>query len=147
MKKTVILIGSSGAGKTTLAQTLGGRNLAVRKTQTIDIMPGIIDTPGEYLERKQMIYHLLTSSYDADLVVMCEAADSGVMSFPPGFAALFTIPSIGIVTKIDLTRHIETAEFRLRYAGAEQIFPVSSVTGEGLDALRAYLSCESGGKE
>lgn len=138
MSGMIILVGPSGAGKTTLAQALYGEALAYRKTQTIEIRSQLIDTPGEFLERRQMNRNLLVSSYDADLVVLAEPADGEQMFFPPGFSAMFAAPVVGVVTKSDAADG-ERAAFRLRYAGAAQIFHVSALTGDGLPALAEYL--------
>jgi len=133
-----MFVGQSGAGKTSLAQALYGEKLEYAKTQTVQIRSNIIDTPGEFLERRQMNRNLLVSSYDADLVVFVEPADCEQLFFPPGFAAMFAAPAIGVVTKSDLGEG-EAARYRLAYAGAETIFRVSALTGQGLAELAAYL--------
>ncbi len=53
MKKT-ILIGVSGCGKTTLVQRLNDEELKYKKTQMVEHHLNFIDTPGEYLERRNM---------------------------------------------------------------------------------------------
>ena len=47
--KKLILMGRVAAGKTTLTQALKGEQLHYCKTQYIDYMDTIIDTPGEYM--------------------------------------------------------------------------------------------------
>jgi ethanolamine utilization protein EutP (predicted NTPase) len=51
-----------------------------------------------------------------------------------------------VITKIDLVREndLEYAEKLLTMAGASPLFAVSTVSGEGLDALRAYLNALAG---
>lgn len=137
--KNLIFIGQRGVGKTTLSQVLCGEEIRYRKTQTIQVKSHIIDTPGEFLERKMLNRSLLVSSYDADLVVMVEEATAEQMFFQPGFTAMFPAPSIGVITKIDLQPDTEKARKRLEYAGVKTIFPVSCTTGEGLEALQDYL--------
>ena len=83
--------------------------------------------------------HLLVSSYDADLVVLVEEATAEQMFFPPGFTAMFPLPSIGVITKTDLKPDYTRAWKRLEYAGAKTIFPISCTTKEGVPALREYL--------
>ena len=54
-------------------------------------------------------------------------------------------PCIGIITQIDLCdneKQIKQAEERLRLAGLSNIFKVSAVTGEGVEALAEYLNEE-----
>ena len=48
--KKLILMGRVAAGKTTLTQALKGEQLHYCKTQYIDYMDPIIDTPGEYMQ-------------------------------------------------------------------------------------------------
>ena len=138
-EKNLIFIGQRGVGKTTLVQVLCGEELHYHKTQTVQVKAHIIDTPGEFLERRSMNRNLLVSSYDADLVVLVEEADAEQMFFPPGFTAMFPIPAIGVITKIDLHPDYERAEKRLEYAGARTIFPISCTTREGIPQLTDYL--------
>ena len=46
--KKIMLVGRSGAGKTTLTQAMKGRKTTYHKTQYINNYDVIIDTPGEY---------------------------------------------------------------------------------------------------
>ena len=46
----IILIGRSGAGKTTLTQALTGKETVYNKTQSIERCGYIIDTPGDDAE-------------------------------------------------------------------------------------------------
>ena len=51
MKRRIIMIGRSMAGKTTLCQYLSDQQLKYKKTQAVEIInKNMIDTPGEYLE-------------------------------------------------------------------------------------------------
>ena len=137
--KNLIFIGQRGVGKTTLIQVLCGEELHYHKTQTVQVKAHIIDTPGEFLERRSMNRHLLVSSYDADMVVLVEEATAEQMFFPPGFTAMFPLPAIGVITKIDLQPDYTRAKKRLEYAGAKTIFPISCTTKEGVPALTEYL--------
>ncbi len=67
MRKT-ILIGISGCGKTTLVQRLKGEELAYRKTQMVEHHLNFIDTPGEYLERRNMYRALIVTAADAEVI-------------------------------------------------------------------------------
>ena len=69
--KRIILIGRSGAGKTTLCQYLNHEAIKYYKTQTVQVInQTMIDTPGEYLERTYMRGALMVTSTDADLIVL-----------------------------------------------------------------------------
>ena len=66
-KRRIILIGRSTAGKTTLCQRINHEELQYHKTQTVQIVnQSMIDTPGEYLERRYFRGCLLYTSDAAD---------------------------------------------------------------------------------
>ena len=128
--KNLIFIGQRGVGKTTLIQVLCGEELHYHKTQTVQVKAHIIDTPGEFLERRSMNRHLLVSSYDADMVVLVEEATAEQMFFPPGFTAMFPLPAIGVITKIDLQPDLERA-----------VLLIQDLVQESRDRLKILLCC------
>ena len=137
-KKRIILIGRSTAGKTTLCQRLNHEELNYCKTQTVQIINrNMIDTPGEYLERRGFRGALMVSSTEADLIIFVQDATENGTMFPPQFGTMFAKPCVGVVSKIDIAtpQQIADAEAFLRAAGAGRIFRISSVTGEGVKAL------------
>lgn len=141
MKKT-IFIGKSGCGKTTLVQRLENRNIAYRKTQTVEHTMHFIDTPGEYLERRGMYRALVVSAVDADVIGLVQECGEDNTWIPPSFASMFAKPVIGIVSKADLAKSEEQIVFAsdvLVRAGVEQVFVVSAVRDIGLDPLQDYL--------
>lgn len=137
------MIGKSGCGKTTLALTLANSINAHHKTQSIEVIGNMIDTPGEYLERKPFFKALTVTAMDCDCILILLDATDAQISIPPMIASIFGRPVIGAVTKIDLVgdeRVIADAIDNLRMSGASPIFKVSSKTMEGIAALRDYLS-------
>ena len=52
--KKIILIGRSECGKTTLTQALKGEKIHYHKTQYVNRFDVIIDTPGEYIQTKNL---------------------------------------------------------------------------------------------
>ena len=66
--KKIILIGRSEAGKTTLTQALKGNKIQYHKTQYVNYHDIIIDTPGEYIQTKELGYALAIYSYEADVI-------------------------------------------------------------------------------
>ena len=128
-KRRIILIGRSTAGKTTLCQRINHEELQYHKTQTVQIVnQSMIDTPGEYLERRYFRGALMVTT------------EKGSM-FPPAYSSMFAKPCVGVVTKSDLASEHEISNARqyLKAAGAGEIFVVSSVTGEGVEALVRHL--------
>ena len=137
-KRRMMLIGRSAAGKTTLCQRINHEDLRYHKTQTVQIInKNMIDTPGEYLERVGFRGALIVTSTDADIIALVQDSTEQGTMFPPFFNSMFAKPVIGVVTKCDLADEEQTkqAEKWLHAAGANEVFFVSSVTGEGVDEL------------
>ena len=101
----------------------------------------MIDTPGEYLERRYFRGALMVTAADADTIVLVQAATEKGSMFPPAYSSMFAKPCVGVVTKSDLASEHEISNARqyLKAAGAGEIFVVSSVTGEGVEALVRHL--------
>ncbi len=139
--RKMILVGRSESGKTTLTQALRGENLRYHKTQYINYHDVIIDTPGEYAQTKGLGRALALYTYEADVVGLLLSATEAYSLYPPCVTASANREVIGIITKCDHENaNIKQAENWLRLAGCETVFPVSSYTGEGIDALLQYLA-------
>lgn len=140
--KKILLVGAVGTGKTTLMQNLQGRELSYRKTQGIEKYLTITDTPGEFTQRRRFYHALQVSSLEVDLVCLLQSVNQEVNAYPPGFTSLFTRPSVGIITKIDLApseTSVDQAESALKASGVSKIFKVSALTNQGIDQLKNYL--------
>ncbi|MBO4983466.1 MAG: EutP/PduV family microcompartment system protein, partial [Clostridia bacterium] len=134
--KKLILIGRVAAGKTTLTQALNGEEIHYYKTQYINYLDTIIDTPGEYTELRQTSGALALYAYEADVVGLVLSANEPYSIFSPCITSLVNREVIGIITGIDKPdARPDRVERWLRLAGCKRIFPVSAYTGEGLDAL------------
>ena len=144
MVKTMF-IGATGCGKTTLYQRLFDKPINYAKTQALEFYGEVVDTPGEYLENRNYYSALLVTSMDVDLVALAMDCTDTHTVFPPGFTRMFTRPTIGIVTKIDLIDGPEDssyAESSLRLAGVDRVVRTSSYSSEGIDELRELLTQE-----
>ena len=138
--KKLILIGRSECGKTTLIQALRGEKLRYEKTQSVKYDEITIDTPGEYIQTRSLGAALAMYTYEADVVGLLEGADEPYSLYSPCIVPLANREIIGIVTKIDKKdASPKMAENRLRLAGCEKIFFVSSYTGEGVNDILEYL--------
>jgi len=138
--KKIILIGRSESGKTTLTQALKGEKIEYHKTQYTNHFDVIIDTPGEYIQTKNLGAALAMYTFEADIVGLLISATEPYSLFPPCITPHANRPVIGIVTKInDENANIKQAENWLRIAGCEEIFFVDSVTGEGVFKIFEYL--------
>ena len=144
MMKRIILIGNVACGKTTICQKLNGLKLQYKKTQALEVIGETIDTPGEYLEHRSLLRALVVTSIDADLVLFVQDASQERFMFSPGQSTAFPMPVAGVVSKADLATdsQIEMASELLKLAGADPVFVVSAVTGEGMDRLAAFLEKE-----
>lgn len=141
MRKT-LLVGRHGVGKTTLTQALKGEKIEYVKTQSMQYGDWLIDSPGEYAEVHGLGAALAIYSYEAEIVALLIAADEDYSLFPPNITCMVNREVIGVVTKIDKASPTR-AENWLRLSGCEKIFPINSHTGEGVEALKAYLRKQS----
>ena len=141
--KKIILIGRSESGKTTLTQALKGEKIQYHKTQYTNHFDVIIDTPGEYVQTRELGAALALYAYEADVVGLLISATDQYSAFPPNITSLVNREVVGIVTHIDEEgARPERAEKWLRLTGCKKIFHISSYTGEGVSELTEYLSEE-----
>ena len=165
-----MIIGTAGHidhGKTALLKALTGQEGDRRREErlrgiTIDLgylyaslgesdLTGFIDVPGH----ERFVHNMLAGACGVDCVLLVIAADDGMM--PQTREHLAIVELLGIrralvaLTKIDRVEAPRVAEVRQQVeallqagplAGAP-IFPVSSITGEGIDALRAALIAQA----
>ncbi|BDR65111.1 ethanolamine utilization protein EutP [Clostridium tetani] len=140
--KKIMLIGTIGAGKTTLAQALKNELIEYKKTQAIEFDNYIIDTPGEYIENKVYYNALISTAVDADVIALVHDSTKENNSFPPGFGNMFNKEVIGICTKTDLCQKEENLKISKEYlssAGAHNIFCISAANNIGIEELKEYL--------
>ncbi len=140
--KKIMLVGRTGAGKTTFCQAIYGEELRYQKTQAVEIIHGAIDTPGEYLENRRLYRALIVTAAEADLMVLLQDCTDEQCWFAPEFAGMFGKPVIGLVTKPDLAageQALRAAEEKLFLAGCQRIFHISSKENTGIDEVKAYI--------
>jgi selenocysteine-specific elongation factor len=161
-----VIIGTAGHidhGKTALVGALTGVDtdrLKEEKARGISIdlgfayLPapdgsvlGFVDVPGH----EKFVRNMLSGATGIDFVLLVVAADDGVMPQTREHLAILDLLEVrrGIValTKADLADAPQRAEIAGEIAGAlsdtglagAEILPVSTVSGEGIDALRAAL--------
>lgn len=139
--KKLMLVGRVAAGKTSLVQALRGEARHYHKTQAIEHGAALIDTPGEYIETKQLGGALALYAYEADVVGLVLSATEPYSPFSPNITSLVNREVVGIVSGIDKPRaRPERVAKWLRLSGCRRIFFVSAVTGEGIPELIAYLN-------
>ncbi|MDD6996021.1 MAG: EutP/PduV family microcompartment system protein [Candidatus Borkfalkiaceae bacterium] len=139
--KKIMLFGRVAAGKTTLTQALRGEEIKYYKTQYVNYLDTIIDTPGEYTERRETSGALALYAYEADVVGLVLSANEPYSVFSPCLTSMVNREAIGIVTGIDKPdANVERVTGWLKLAGCKKVFPVSSITGEGIEDLAAFLN-------
>lgn len=143
--KKLLLIGRSGAGKTTLTQALRGEKTSYKKTQGMVFEDFLIDSPGEYAENHDLGAALALYSYEADVVALLISADDDYSLFPPCITCLVNREVIGVVTKIDKSDP-ERAKRWLELSGCKKVFFVNSKTGEGVENIKNHLKTEKNNK-
>ena len=150
----VLLLGRANAGKSSLANALAGRDLALvdatpgttRDLLRIDVAPGVVlwDAPGD-LDAPSAVDAAALALRDrlagraaAALLVL----DAGAPVVPAGALAM-PLPWCGIVwTKCDTVATIPPlpAEAAARQSSASPVFTTSARSGDGLTALRGWLA-------
>ncbi len=101
MKNRVMIIGGVQAGKSTLMNTLLGRESSANKTQALVYEDWIVDTPGEYLENPMYYRNIMATSLEVTHVIYLQDATSSRSVFPPQFSLGIPKIQIGVITKID----------------------------------------------
>jgi ethanolamine utilization protein EutP len=141
MKKRIMVIGPSQAGKSTLINVLNGTNRPLKKTQDVIYGKYTIDTPGSYIENPSMYKYLIATAQDASHVLLLLDQSSLREVYPPHFAKVFTCPVIGVMTKLDLVEgNGELCIAQLKRSGVcEPYFGISAQDNTGLQALKDYL--------
>ncbi len=56
----------------------------------------MIDTPGEYLERRYFRGALMVTAADADTIVLVQDATEKGSMFPPAYSSMFAKPCVGL---------------------------------------------------
>lgn len=139
--RRIIFIGKSGAGKTTLTQTMKNKPVEYHKTQYVNYHDVIIDTPGEYAENASLAAALALYSYEADVVGLLISATDSYSLFPPNITCLVNREVVGIVTQVDKPgANPERAKRWLENSGCKKIFFVNAKTGDGVGNLLEYLA-------
>ena len=141
--KKIMLFGRVGAGKTTLTQALRGEEIKYYKTQYVNYLDTVIDTPGEYTERRETSGALALYAYEADVVGLVLSANEPYSIFSPCLTSMVNREVIGIISGIDKPdANVERVTRWLKLAGCKKIFPVCAITGQGLRELIEYLETD-----
>ncbi|WP_349409995.1 EutP/PduV family microcompartment system protein [Pseudalkalibacillus sp. SCS-8] len=137
-KNRGMLLGSIGAGKSTLTKALLGEEKQAVKTQALVYNDWIVDTPGEYTENPMYYKNIMATSLEVTHVLFIQDATKKKTIFPPGFSTGLNKLPIGVVTKADSEKaDVERAVKQLRKVIPKgPIVITSAQNGEGLAYIR-----------
>jgi selenocysteine-specific elongation factor len=165
-----MIVGTAGHidhGKTSLVRTLTGIDtdrLKEEKSRGISIelgfaylpapdgqIVGFVDVPGH----EKLVHTMLAGASGIDFVVLVVAADDGIMpqtrehlaivdllGIKRGLVALTKIDAVAEDRVAEVIREIDNTLADTKLAGAP-VYPVSSITGQGIDDLKAVLFGEA----
>ncbi|MEG6522926.1 EutP/PduV family microcompartment system protein [Desulfotomaculum sp. 1211_IL3151] len=141
MKKRILVVGPTQAGKSSLVNVLNDSTKPLKKTQEVFYGKNTIDTPGSYIENPSMYRYLIATAQTASHVLMLIDQSRPLEVYPPGFAKSFTCPVSGVITKIDLApENAELCIEQLKRIGISQpFFRISTKDNRGIKDLRHYL--------
>lgn len=144
-KNRAMLIGSIGAGKSTLTNALLGREVKAVKTQALVYYDWIVDTPGEYTENPLYYKNIMATSLEVTHVLFLQDATRNKTIFPPGFSTGMNKLPIGVVTKSDSEKaDIDSAIQQLkRVIPNGPIVISSSMTGKGIQEIKDLVNCHT----
>ncbi len=159
----VALVGAPNAGKSTLLNRLVGRKLAIvtPKVQTtrtrllgIAIVGAtqliLVDTPGIFAPRRRLDRAMVAAAWagmaDADRIVLL--ADAARPDDPDTHRIIERLTASGrravlALNKIDLVRRdklLAIADALFRRASFDEVFMISSLTGDGVEDLKRHLA-------
>lgn len=98
--RKIMFIGRSEAGKTTLTQAMKGNTITYHKTQYVNHYDVIIDTPGEYLQSKNLISALAVFTAEADVIGLLMDATEPFSLYSPNLTPVCNREVVGVVTKL-----------------------------------------------
>ncbi|MEH7379364.1 EutP/PduV family microcompartment system protein [Bacillus sp. JJ1533] len=145
IKNRAMLIGSIGAGKSTLTNALLGKGVEAVKTQALVYYDWIVDTPGEYTENPLFYKNIMATSLEVTHVLFLQDATRKKTIFPPGFSTGINKLPIGVVTKSDA----ENADINAAVQELKRVIPngpivvSSSITGKGIKEIKDLVSCNT----
>ncbi|RJS60646.1 EutP/PduV family microcompartment system protein [Bacillus sp. PK3_68] len=143
MKNRIMLIGSIGAGKSTLTNALLNKPVKAVKTQALVYHDWVVDTPGEYTENPLFYKNIMATALEVTHVFYIQDATGDKMVFPPGFSSGIPKLPVGVITKADHpAANIESTIQKLKQAIAEgPIIVTSALSGKNIDVLRDLAAC------
>jgi ethanolamine utilization protein EutP len=139
----VVFVGEVDAGKSALVDKLVNIETNTGKTQSPIFYPGkVIDTPGEFIDKRSLSGALLTTICNVKSVVLLQPASGKRFAPPNGLLNVYPNKNIiGVISKVDeVDADIEHAKKLFRQNRIpEPYFEVSIFDQDSIDKLSHYL--------
>lgn len=139
----VVFVGEVDAGKSALVDKLVNIEVNTGKTQSPIFYPGkVIDTPGEFIDKRSLNGALLTTICNIKSVVLLQPANGRRFAPPNGLLSVYPNKNIiGVISKVDESgADIEHAKKLFRQNRIpEPYFEVSIFDQNSIDKLSHYL--------
>lgn len=143
-KRRVMLLGTTGCGKSALAEMLEGRAISRPHTQEVVYGSKVMDVPCGYMEHADMFQSVIALAQNnaSHVVVVVMHTTQGAQSIPPGFCHVFTCGVTGVVlTEGKQSTQMRSASKELARIGVPEPFViVNSTNGDGLEELFARVA-------
>lgn len=142
--KRYVLLGTVGAGKSTLFGALHGLGGEATKTQAMDYdLDGGVDTPGEFLCHPMFHAALLSTTADTDALIYVHPANEPMCRLPAGFLNIYAEREVACaITKIDLpdADYEGTKAMLMEHGVPGPFFPLGKDRPDLLQKLVDWLS-------
>lgn len=141
-----MLVGSIGAGKSTLTNALLERKVEAVKTQSLIYYDWIVDTPGEYTENPLFYKNIMATALEVTHVLYLQDATKKKIIFPPGFCTGINKLPIGVVTKSDSEKAdvgMAISQLKKVIVNKGPLVITSALKKEGLDEIRNLVKMNS----
>lgn len=147
MKKRVMIIGTKGVGKSSIANLINNDNRAVSRCPDVIYGKNTIDVPSAYLENTWMYKYLVSISQDASCIVVVVDTRKQDDIYSHGFTKAFSKKVFGVINIIEgEVSHYNDAVKTLKHIGVkEPYFDVNLANGKGLNELIKNLKLDERG--
>lgn len=143
LQQRYVLVGSVGAGKTSLFNALNNDYSLAVKTQAVAFdEQGGVDTPGEFFNHPRLYRALISTTTEAETIIYVHPADDPVCRLPNGLLDIYQNKRvITVITKIDLPNVDVPAIKQMLLANGlkEPIFEVCTQDPDSVQALATFL--------
>lgn len=137
-----MIVGPRGSGKSSLANWLNDSDRPLKKSEDVIYGAHTIDVPASYLDNRWMARTIIAicQNHGKGLLLLVDAT-SAKHTYSYGFARIFNIPVLGVITRVDDPQaDLALARREIRHAGiASAPILVDFQTGRGLPELREAL--------